>query len=185
MSDIAIGRDDAASAARSASDLYRAVWRWHFYAGLLVLPFIITLAVTGALYLFRDEIDGIVHAELKHVEAPEGATKVAPSAMVAAALAAHSCKAVKYTDPATPPASAEVTVSTAHEGKLAVYVNPYDGRVLGALPDRGTVMWTVRTLHSLKYFGPIAEGATLAASSCASTRMMSAWTMASISSRKR
>ncbi|MBG3849539.1 hypothetical protein I4699_04475, partial [Xanthomonas hortorum pv. carotae] len=26
---------------------YRAVWRWHFYAGLLVLPFIIWLALTG------------------------------------------------------------------------------------------------------------------------------------------
>jgi uncharacterized iron-regulated membrane protein len=37
-------------------------------------------------------------------------------------------------------------------------VNPYDGRVLGSLPDKGTVMGTVRTLHSLKYFGPVARG---------------------------
>jgi uncharacterized iron-regulated membrane protein len=90
MSDLTIGRDDAGPAARSATDLYRAVWRWHFYAGLLVLPFTITLAVTGALYLFRDEIDAIVHADLKQVEAREGAARVAPSAMVAAGFCFRS-----------------------------------------------------------------------------------------------
>ena len=36
---------------------YNAVWRWHFYAGLLVLPFLMLLALTGGLYLFKAEID--------------------------------------------------------------------------------------------------------------------------------
>ena len=95
MSDFTIGRADAAVAARSPSDLYRAVWRWHFYAGLLVLPFLITLAVTGALYLFRDEIDGLVYADLKHVAIQENTAVAAPSAMVTAALAAYPGTAVK------------------------------------------------------------------------------------------
>jgi uncharacterized iron-regulated membrane protein len=157
MSDLTIGTERRAESAHSASDLYRAVWRWHFYAGLLVLPFMIILAVTGALYLFRDELDAIVHADLKQVEAQPNAGKAAPSAMVAAALAAYPGTAVKFTDPASPDSSAEVTVSTAGGGKLAVYVNPYTGQVLGSLPDRGTIMWTVRTLHSLKYFGSYAR----------------------------
>ena len=156
MSDVTLGRESAGHAARSASDLYRAVWRWHFYAGLLVLPFMITLAVTGALYLFRDEIEAIVHSDLKRVEAQQAAS-VAPSQMVAAALAAHPGTAVKFTDPATRESSAEITVGTEGEGKLAVYVDPYSGKVLGALPDRGTIMWTIRTLHSLKYFGTVAR----------------------------
>jgi hypothetical protein len=37
--------------------LYRAVWRWHFYAGLLVIPFLMALAITGCIYLFDDEIN--------------------------------------------------------------------------------------------------------------------------------
>ncbi|MCO7241790.1 PepSY domain-containing protein [Halomonas sp. Ps84H-12] len=37
--------------------------------------------------------------------------------------------------------------------RLAVYVNPYTAEVLGSLDDRGTVMWTVRYLHSFKFFG--------------------------------
>ena len=83
MSDTTLGRERADALASSASDLYRAVWRWHFYAGLLVLPFMIILAATGALYLFRDELEAIVHADLKRVEIQENAAKAAPSAMVA------------------------------------------------------------------------------------------------------
>jgi uncharacterized iron-regulated membrane protein len=37
--------------------LYRTVWRWHFYAGLFVMPFILILSVTGALYLFKPQIE--------------------------------------------------------------------------------------------------------------------------------
>jgi len=157
MSDSIVGRESDGIAVRSASDLYRAVWRWHFYAGLLVLPFMITLAITGALYLFRDEIDAIIHADLKKLEIGENTARVSPSAMVAAAVAAHPGTAVKFTDPATPASSAEITINTESKGKLAVYVNPYTGRVLGSLPDRGTIMWTIRYLHSLKYFGPFAR----------------------------
>ena len=158
MSDIPFRGRDAATRAPASSDLYRAVWRWHFYAGLFVLPFLVTLAVTGALYLFRDEIDGFVHADLKRVEVQQGLQPVVPTVQVAAALAAHPGRALKYTDPADPGASSEITVATTSGERLAVYVNPFDGRVLGALPDRGTVMWTVRSLHSLKYFGPVARG---------------------------
>ena len=30
---------------------YRTIWRWHFYAGLFVMPFILILSVTGADHL--------------------------------------------------------------------------------------------------------------------------------------
>lgn len=157
MTDVTIGRAQDGTTARSASDLYRAVWRWHFYAGLLVLPFLISLAVTGALYLFRDELDAILHAELKTVAVREGQPLAKPSVMVSAALAAYPGVAVKFTDPVTPTSSAEITVQTDAGDKLAVYADPYSGKVLGALPDRGTVMWTIRYLHSLKYFGDYAR----------------------------
>ncbi|MBE0464091.1 MULTISPECIES: PepSY-associated TM helix domain-containing protein [Halomonas] len=140
---------------RKTFDLYRAVWRWHFYAGLLVLPFMITLAITGGLYLFKDELDALIHADVKRVAVQEAT--LPPSTLVSAALTAHPGTAVKFTDPATPKSSAEITVNTASGERLAVYVNPYTANVLGALDDRGTVMWTVRYLHSLKYFGPTAR----------------------------
>ncbi|WP_294644009.1 PepSY domain-containing protein [uncultured Aureimonas sp.] len=159
MSNLVLDRPGRAARAASSSDLYRAVWRWHFYAGLFVLPFLVSLSITGGLYLFRDEIDAIVHADVKRVVAAEGATRASPSTMVAAALAAHPGTAVKYTDPVDAGTSAEVTVREGSGERLAVYINPYDASVLGALPDRGTIMWTIRQLHSLKFFGPVARGA--------------------------
>lgn len=141
----------------TVSSLYRAVWRWHFYAGLLVLPFLILLAVTGGVYLFKDEIESVVYRDLKQVELRQTAPQPA-SRLIEAALTAQAGTVLKIQMPATPKSSAEVTIST-DAGRIAVYVDPYDAKVLGTLPDRGTIMWTIRRLHSLDLFGPIANGA--------------------------
>ncbi|WP_061932673.1 PepSY domain-containing protein [Aureimonas sp. AU22] len=159
MSDLTLDRPGRAARSGSSIDLYRAVWRWHFYAGLFVLPFLATLSITGGLYLFRDEIEAVVHADLKRVAVQDGVPLAKPSAMADAALAAQPGTAVKFTDPIDPGASAEVTVRTATGERRAVYVDPYDGQVLGSLPDRGTIMWTIRELHSLKFFGTFARAA--------------------------
>ena len=36
----------------AATGGYRTLWRWHFYAALFVMPFLVVLAVTGTLYCF-------------------------------------------------------------------------------------------------------------------------------------
>lgn len=36
---------------------YRRICRWHFYAGLICLPFITILSLSGAVYLFKPQID--------------------------------------------------------------------------------------------------------------------------------
>lgn len=135
--------------------LYRAVWRWHFYAGLLVLPFMILIAVTGALYLFKDEINDAFYGDLRVVEVREG-PMLAPSAITAAALAAYPGQLRAYLPPAAPDRAAEVKIAAA-EGKTVVYVDPYSGTVLGSAWDAGfagsPAMWVVRKLHSLEYIG--------------------------------
>lgn len=139
-------------------DLYRAVWRWHFYAGLLVLPFLILLAVTGALYLFRDEIDQVLHADLMRVEVQQGRT-IAPERQTAAALQGYPGEVFKYVTGAAENLATEIDIKTDAGEKLAVYVNPYSGAVLGAMDYRGSVMWFIRKLHSLEKLGPVANGA--------------------------
>ncbi|MFE8645361.1 PepSY-associated TM helix domain-containing protein [Sphingomonas sp. NCPPB 2930] len=136
--------------------MYRAVWRWHFYAGLLVLPVLAWLAVTGGLYVFKAPIDGYFHHELKSVAAR--GTLRADGALASAALTAHPGALRKYTPPATPTDSAEVLVQSADGTRLSVFVDPYDSRVLGTLPEGGSVAGTIRKLHSLKYFGTVARG---------------------------
>jgi uncharacterized iron-regulated membrane protein len=44
-------------AARQRAALYATLWRWHFYAGLFVIPFVLILSLTGAFYLFKPQVD--------------------------------------------------------------------------------------------------------------------------------
>jgi len=157
MSTIAIAAE--ASASRPATALYRAVWRWHFYAGLLVLPFLLLMATTGALYLFKDEIDAVVYRSYLHVEPSQMQTVIAPSAMIAAARAAYPGVATRLIPPRSADMSAEVGITDEAGRGLSVYVNPYGGEVLGAIPDESKLMGIVRKLHSLDYFGWVANRA--------------------------
>ncbi|WP_232830911.1 PepSY domain-containing protein [Tropicimonas sp. IMCC34011] len=135
--------------------LYRAVWRWHFIAGLVVLPFVLILAVTGGIYLFKDEINNTAHHAVRFVEPSE--TTLQPSQIVAAALVAHPGSAKAYTPAPALDRSAEVDILGADGLRNTIYVDPHDGTVLGTLWDSGAAgspaMYVVRKLHSLEYVG--------------------------------
>ena len=49
--------------------LYRLIWRWHFYAGLFCIPFILALSLTGSIYLFRPQIDALLDSPYNQVDA--------------------------------------------------------------------------------------------------------------------
>jgi len=145
------------SSEAQTSALYRAVWRWHFYAGLIVLPFMILLAVTGALYLYKDEINDAFYGELRQVQ-PAATAPLLASEIVARALVAHPGTTLKaYLPPAAPDRAAQVKILNETGEKDIVYVNPYSGDVLGSEWDAGfagsPLMWTIRKLHSLEYVG--------------------------------
>ncbi|EAV44833.1 hypothetical protein SIAM614_08133 [Roseibium aggregatum IAM 12614] len=54
MSKIFSGATDASTPSR----FYLAAWRWHFYAGLYVVPFLVMLAVTGLAMMYISILDG-------------------------------------------------------------------------------------------------------------------------------
>ncbi|WP_020591999.1 PepSY-associated TM helix domain-containing protein [Kiloniella laminariae] len=144
-------------ASQAYSGLYKAVWRWHFYAGLLVLPFMISLAVTGALYLFDDELDSILYRAQLQVE-QGGREAISHTDLVAAAvLAVPEGKSFSYSPPASENSSAKVGVKNSEGERLFVYVNPYDAEILGVVPREGHIMRMVQKIHSLAYFGEVAN----------------------------
>jgi uncharacterized iron-regulated membrane protein len=49
---------------QSPGTFYRVVWRWHFYAGMIIAPVLFVVAATGALYIFKDEIEAVVYADM-------------------------------------------------------------------------------------------------------------------------
>jgi uncharacterized iron-regulated membrane protein len=135
------------------SALYRRVWRWHFYAGLVCLPFLALMAITGALYLFKEPIESLLYERLHAVEA-RTTTALDAQALVARALAAAPGQALRFVAPEAPGRSAEVGIRT-EEGIVAVYLDAADGRVLGTLHDDARLMNIVKRIHSLAIAGPV------------------------------
>jgi uncharacterized iron-regulated membrane protein len=102
-----MSRTEPAPAATST--LYRAVWRWHFYAGLFVIPFIVFLSITGSLYLFRPQIETWLDRPYDHRAAPQTA---APSAAAMIALARNpGWRLSKYQLPRGPNSAAQLLIS--------------------------------------------------------------------------
>jgi len=142
---------ESAEPALAGVSLYRAIWRWHFFAGLLVIPFMLNLAVTGSLYLFKDEINDTVFG-YRYLVQPQG-RPLLPQALVDKAVAAiPGSTATSYRDPAAPDRSAIVTVS-ADKTSTLVFVNPYDGKVLDTVRSDDEFNTVMKHLHSLVFFG--------------------------------
>ena len=131
------------------SGAYRAVWRWHCYAGLMVLPVLMLMALTGGLYLFKAEIEGALYGGLSRVEA-RGET-VSPDRWTAAAEVGLGGTATSVFVPDRPDRAVQVKVRS-DAGDRTAFVDPYDGRVIGSVTGDG-LMGSVKRLHSLEILG--------------------------------
>lgn len=132
--------------------LYRAIWRWHFYAGLLVLPFLAWLAITGAIYLYKPELERLVQPQL--VEVVPAGSPLAISAVVERVEQATGATVTEVDRPARRDRSWRLLVTTAEGHARTAWVDPYRGTVLG-LTRKGGALQTVRDLHSLILTGTI------------------------------
>ncbi|HTV84279.1 MAG TPA: PepSY domain-containing protein [Dyella sp.] len=125
-------------------DAYRLIWRWHFYAGLFCLPFVLWLATTGMIYLFKPQLEPLLERRYAHVtQAPAQA----PSAQVAAALRAVPGSVLNaYQLPSTPQAATRVLVGRGGE-LVRVFVNPSTLKVLGVVRENDRFMKVIFYLH--------------------------------------
>ena len=142
----------ATDKARSASILYRTVWRWHFYAGLLIIPMVLVLSVTGGIYLFKPQIDRWEERNFRNFPIEKS---VSPSAQRDAVLAKfQGVSFVDYRLPQQPGDAALIHIRLAG-GKVMreVFVSP-QGKVVGALdPDRRFTQ-IVHDIHGQLLMGP-------------------------------
>jgi uncharacterized iron-regulated membrane protein len=133
------------------TSLYVAVWRWHFIAGLLVLPVLVMMAITGGAYLFQPELDHLAYRKLEEVPA-RSAPIAAPSVIIPKIEAALQGRVLVITPPARPDRSERLLVRVSSGETLSAFADPYDGHFIGATPFGG-IMQLVRKVHSLQKFG--------------------------------
>jgi uncharacterized iron-regulated membrane protein len=123
---------------------HATVWRWHFYAGLVCIPFVLWLAATGSIYLFKPQIDAWMDRPYDNLAPPSAAP---PSAQVAAALRAVPGSVLNaYQLPTT--ASSAVQVLVAHGTQLwRVYVHPQTLRILHVTEEDARFTNVIFHLH--------------------------------------
>ena len=127
-----------------ANALYRTIWRWHFYAGLFVIPFVIILSVTGGIFLFKPQLDR--WQERAFQNQPQ-AGAVAPSRQVDAALAAFPDGHFDSYRLSAQPGDAPVVHLGLDDGTMRdVYVSP-QGKVLGSIDPETLISATVSRIH--------------------------------------
>lgn len=136
-------------------DWYRAVWRWHLYAGLMIAPFLLVLAVTGATYLFKPQIEAMLYQEYYEVE-PTG-ERLSASTLYGNVQAAYPDATItSYRPGESADRSSEFKVAT-EEGTSIVFVDPYRGEVIGSqLPD-DRFMNQVERIHGELMIGPLGD----------------------------
>jgi uncharacterized iron-regulated membrane protein len=106
---------------------HRIVWRWHFYAGLFCIPFVLWLSVTGTIFLFHPQIQLWLDRPYDHLAIGHAATV---NGQVQAALAAVPGSTLDaYQLPRTATSSAEVLVDKGVQ-QFRVYVHPQTLAVL-------------------------------------------------------
>jgi len=120
------------------------LWKWHFLAGLISLPFVLLLSVTGGVYLFKDTYDAPRQAHIKSIEVQgnpityqeqwnmvKAESKKQPNSMV------------------VPSSNDEATefVSGMFSHKNSVFVNPYTRKITGNISPQDSNMYAVRKLH--------------------------------------
>lgn len=132
--------------------LHRRIWRWHFLAGLLIVPFAVLLSASGALYLFKPQFIQWQEARI-HAEAPSAASNIALSMdtlLAAAQRAQPGSELVKITLPRTPEdRSVELDLRDAN-AVWTLWVDRYSGELLHrARADQQLMAWTKRLHGSL------------------------------------
>jgi uncharacterized iron-regulated membrane protein len=124
---------------------YRTVWRWHFYAGLLCVPFVLWLSVTGGIYLFKAQIEALL--DRPYVGLHYSGALASPSDQARAAVAAvpgsvlHRFVLSDRIDEAS-----QIVVGKGGE-ETRVYIHPQTLAVLKQVGEEDRLMRVIFRLH--------------------------------------
>ncbi|HUE94546.1 PepSY domain-containing protein [Pseudomonas sp.] len=138
-----------------ARSFYNLAWRWHFYAGLFVIPFLILLSLTGIIYLFKPQLDQLLYAELLQV--PAAAQHVSADQQMAVVQQAYPGVAIKqYLPPVAEGRSAQFVIEADGQG-LNVFVDPYRDTLLGSQDAQYNLQAIARQLHGDLMIGTLGD----------------------------
>ncbi len=150
MSTLSTSRPDAVINNR----LYRAVWRWHFYAGLVVVPFLLMLAATGLIMVYGNSIETFLGK--KHFVSAEG-TRASLVEQAEVAQNAIPGGALKLLVSPLSPERASVFVVNANDQDHVVSVDPHGPTVVEVINKDQTWFNWASKIHGTLLLGDLGD----------------------------
>ncbi|CAN5207831.1 PepSY domain-containing protein [soil metagenome] len=123
---------------------YDTVWRWHFYAGLFCIPFVLWLSLTGSIYAFRPQIERFIDRPYAHLAVTRPATAAAQAE--AAVRAVPGSELHRYELPTTPDQATQIIVGKGGV-ETRVYVHPQTLQILKTVGEQDRLMQIILRLH--------------------------------------
>lgn len=169
MSEIATSNTTIAKRAASRK-LYQLIIRWHFFCGLLFIPLILVISISGCIYLFEDEYEEFMYQDLLFVN-PGQKALAASELLTKAKLAVPGMKVATFNSYQQADRSTEVIFKAKHQHKpvktsmewagdgpekvqmvmdeerTSVFINPYTGAILGTIKSSERLMGFMKDLH--------------------------------------
>jgi uncharacterized iron-regulated membrane protein len=151
--------DTASAPLTAARDpaFHRLIFRLHFYAGIIIAPFLLILAITGSIYLFNTEIEDAYHPDWRF--GSTAGEHLKPEQMVAGALSAYPDATPTRIDlPTAADRTAVVFLKPAEGRPFRVYVDPVSGQAKGTFVYEDTLIGWSDQLHGALMMGDFGDG---------------------------
>lgn len=138
------------------NSLYSFIWRVHFFAGLIVSPFLIILALSGSVYLFKPQLDKLLYSNLVSINTTL-TTPLSETVLVEKIKKKYPDNNIThYHSPNSPSHSAQFDLAVA-TGTLSVFINPYDGSFLGERDNNDYIQEIARKIHGELLIGDFGD----------------------------
>lgn len=131
---------------RTSQRLYGRVWRWHFFAALIVIPFVLWQSITGVLYLWHREIAAFAYPQQLLVE-PIG-SRVSYDRQLATVLRHQPRERLQSMEISDDPRQSTAFFFNDPNGlPYPAFTNPYTGAYLGHVESTHWIRGLTRGLH--------------------------------------
>lgn len=126
--------------------LYARLWRWHFFAAFIVIPFILWQSITGVVYLWHEDLDRLAYPKLMNV-APEPRS-VSLDRQLASVLEHQPRMSLLSIEVHPDPARSTAFFFSDSNGlPYPAFVDPHSGNYLGSVSSTAWLRGLSRALH--------------------------------------
>lgn len=131
--------------------LYRRIWRWHFYAGLFVIPFMLALALSGMALLLKPQLESLQFGDWLHVTPME--QQQSSDALLLQVKQAWPNAIPHQFIPAKNAGETARFMVKQQQQSVLVFVDPYRADIVGSIPLADTWYAIADDIHGTLLLG--------------------------------